>query len=261
MHQLTNNTKGETILETLIALTILSIGVVMSATIIGSSIRNVNASKNRIIAINVAREVIEGIRNVRDTNWLKFSARKRDCWNHIPNVPTCDGTDPILPGKYLVYKREGTRQWLLDDTLGRNPVGRPEAPSDGYIYTDTNGITYYFDVDKWRDISSLFLVDVDLNYDTDGDRNLTNDKDAYNNIWTGADDALGKANATKTVFSRHVVIEYIANNGDIITGGLTDQHNRMRITAHVSWQEGKNRFSTSLSTHITDYLGRQVLSN
>jgi len=35
----------------------------------------------RIVAINIAREGMEGLRNMRDTNWMKFSGDRRGRWN------------------------------------------------------------------------------------------------------------------------------------------------------------------------------------
>ena len=63
-----NHRKGETILETLIAMGILLIGITMASTIMSSSIRNINSSKNRVVAVNLAKEGLEAIRNIRDTN-------------------------------------------------------------------------------------------------------------------------------------------------------------------------------------------------
>lgn len=243
MIQPKKNTKGETILETIIALSILSIGIVFSGTIIGTSLRNINATKNRIIAVNIAREGIEAMRNIRDTNWLKFSNKRRQCWNHDPNpaFATCDGSDEILPGDYIIYKEEENEKWRL----GPIEIPDPEIP------------------EKFLDTTKLSLVDIDTNVDTDGDRNKTNDIDAYNHILTEDGDALGRDNAVRTVFKRSININYIDNDGVLITdpANLTVQHNRMRIVANVTWQEGKNQFSTQLATHLTDYLGREMLTN
>ena len=106
MNCLKKNKKGEIILETIIAMGILAIGITTSSALLSSSIRNMNSSKNRIIAVNIAREGIEAVRNIRDTNWLKFQANIRKCWNHNPDTDTCNNSDkPIFPGKYIIYKQ------------------------------------------------------------------------------------------------------------------------------------------------------------
>lgn len=77
-----NKTKhtGETIIEILVAILILSTILISAFTMLNRSIdANVNI-KNRIIALNIAREGIESVRNLRDTNWLKYSGDRRGKW-------------------------------------------------------------------------------------------------------------------------------------------------------------------------------------
>lgn len=264
----------------------------MAGTLIGMSLRNMNSSKNRIIAINIAREEIEAMRNIRDTNWLKFSTLRRECWNNFPAqdyLATCDGNNPIVPGNYIIYKQgdddgidgivEDTFRFRLQKIGNLLPLGDqlpnpPPAPiPDQIYYNTTSGNTFYWNnsQSKWEDLTKIYLVDVDLDVDTDGDRNLTNDTDAYNHIYTENDDALGRLNSRKTVFNRFITIEYLKNSSTAVSSktawdtevgaGQESNLNRMRVTAHVSWQAGKNRFSTKLITHLTDYLGRENLNN
>lgn len=84
-------TRGETLTETLVALFILALSIVAAVTLLVSSIRANEASRERIIAINIARTGLEAIHNIRDTNWLVHSADKRLCWNNMPNE-TCEDT-------------------------------------------------------------------------------------------------------------------------------------------------------------------------
>ena len=273
MRSIFRHTKGETILETMIAMTILSLGITMTTTIIASSLRNINASKNRVIAVNIAREGIEAMRNIRDTNWLKYSSKKRDCWNHNPKYSNCPGDTLgetlIKAGDSLIYKEEDYSEWVLQE-LGFGD-DYDEGPNDhayvtpGNYYTDTTtNTTYYWDVEKtrWEDVRKLFLVDINFEYDSNNDLINNNDTDAYNHIYVANNDALGAEESdgyqpAKTVFKRYITIEYLENNGDN-TG--TEADNRMRITSTVLWREGKFEFKTDLSTHLTDYLDRNNLN-
>lgn len=70
---------GFTILEMLLALSVLSVGIMAAFTL---SISNLQTAKNnyqRILAVNLAREGIEIVRNIRDTNWLKIDKNVADC--------------------------------------------------------------------------------------------------------------------------------------------------------------------------------------
>lgn len=71
---------GETLLEIMIALGIAAVVLISVFSMLSITIStNVNV-ENRIIALNLAREGIEVVRNVRDTNWLRFSGSRRENW-------------------------------------------------------------------------------------------------------------------------------------------------------------------------------------
>jgi hypothetical protein len=229
------NIKGETIAETIIALSVLAIGITLSSVLMGNSLRNMNSSKSRVVAVNIAREGIEAMRNIRDTNWLKFSSQRRGCWNHmpVPNPDVCDG-DPlnsIQPGNYIVYKDMDFR-WRL-------------APA----------------IVALKDLSDVYLVDIDTNKDTSGDSLKDNDEDMYNHISTTGnpanEDAIGRDNAVDTGFKRTINISYLTNNGG--TGTTTD--NRMVVSSTVTWVRGDANHTTQLTTHLSDYLGRDNLTD
>lgn len=279
-----NHRRGESILETVIAMTILAIGISLASTIIGSSLRSINASKNRIIAIGIAREGLEAIRNIRDSNWLKFNSKKRECWNHNPGPSvsdSCDGSTPIDPGEYIVYKQELTNpsdpvdptkvigwKWRLESLKVLNEYWDPPSPGPGpgakaTYYNKTDKRTYAWNGKEWVDMAQLYLVDADPLVDSDNDRNYTNDPDAYNHTLVDEENAYGKEFSRKTAFRRTVTISYLANNGTEITNpaSMSKEINRMRIRATVPWQEGKFQFKTDLATTLTDYQGRENLNN
>ncbi len=292
---LRKNKRGESILETVIAMAILAIGISIVSTIIGSSIRNINASKNRIIAIGIAREGLEAMRNIRDTNWLKFNSKKRECWNHNPGqlvlgqlvADTCDGLTPIQPGRYIIYKEVIMDtsippkiigwKWRLEN-LVKNPSGDSfplsPTPNTGDIFYKIGvNIAYAWNGTEWVELAQLYLIDVDplVDSDKDGDKAIdpennkykTNDSDMYNHALVEGDNALGKDYAIKSPFKRILTIYYLENDGDKITdpNDMSDDHNRMRIRSEVEWQEGKFKFKTDLATTLTDYQGRENLNN
>ena len=59
--------------EVLIALTVLIIGAMGSLRLLGVAGVNNQLTKERVLATNLAREGIEAVRNIRDTNWLRFA--------------------------------------------------------------------------------------------------------------------------------------------------------------------------------------------
>lgn len=255
--------KGESLAETMIALSILAIGITLSALVVSNALTNMSISRNRVVAVNIAREGLEAMRNIRDTNWLKFSDDRRICWNHTPGIngtngdladDFCNGTDPLLPGDYIIYKND-EYGWKLEP------------------YTSI------------PDNSGLYEVDIDPDVDTDNDGNEINDADIYNHIDIVDGDPLMVGGTEKrTPFKRVISIAYLENvptdsppsndtpPDDVINTpaewlalAAPSEVNRMLITTTVTWQEA-NRSNTivhnvDLQTILTDYLGRDNLSS
>ena len=249
-------TKGESLLEGIIAFTILGLGIAFSGVIMGTSIRNMDNSKNRVIAINAAREGIEAMRNIRDTNWLAYSTKRRSCWNHMPqkNPSTGCTTSLISPGRYIIYK-DGTYRWRLTPISADGAHSSAALPSttDLQIYYDNNNL-YRADNSKWVDARTLYSVDIEPNKDSDNDGTQDNDQDFLNNIFIKDGDAWGKK-VRKTALKREINIGYLKNDGS--TGNTTN--NRMLITSKVTWIKGDKEFKVELKTHLTDYLGREKI--
>jgi len=241
--KISRNIKGETLAETIIALSILAIGITIASTIMLNSMRNLTNAKNRVLAVNIAREGIEAMRNIRDTNWLYYSDKRRTCWNHDPSVPSCDGSDPIEPGVYIVYKADDQSWQIADANVGTAPTKLSLVDIDDTIDSDN--------------------ADGD-NLDTTGnsdDFNMYNHKDAI------AVDALGAETRTSP-FSRYITVEYLENAPSSPTSSIdtptkwtaADEFllNRMRITSTVEWERGAIH-KAELTTIITDHLGREDL--
>ena len=84
--------KAETLLEVIIAIFVVALGTTTASTLIISAIQANTFSKDNLVALNLAVEGIEAVRNIRDTNWLKFgfdkenfnaSSRKEDKMNNL----------------------------------------------------------------------------------------------------------------------------------------------------------------------------------
>ena len=67
-------------IELMAVLAIMGLGIAaMSGTVV-SGIYFANSTEKNIKAIGIAREGLEGVMNIRDTNWLRFSSDKVNCW-------------------------------------------------------------------------------------------------------------------------------------------------------------------------------------
>lgn len=90
MRKLFNNKKGFTLTEVMIGMTILTIAIVSATSLLVGLISTNQNNLHTLQANYLAMEGIEGVRNIRDTNWL----HNRD-W--LGGIPALWGTAFVVP--------------------------------------------------------------------------------------------------------------------------------------------------------------------
>ena len=88
---------GETLIEVLIAVTIFSTVLIGALTALSKSISSLSKTKYRIVALNLAREGVEAVRSIRDTNWIKYSGDRDAKWLKISNNESIPGDKFYIP--------------------------------------------------------------------------------------------------------------------------------------------------------------------
>ena len=81
--------KATSILEAMIVLLIIVTWIIGLYNIFNESLKLSETTKNRIEAIEIAREWIEAMKNIRDTNWLMFGWDTKNCFNTFNYNPQC----------------------------------------------------------------------------------------------------------------------------------------------------------------------------
>ncbi len=84
MHQLKNkliNNSGQTLIETVIGIFILVTGIAAAVGLAVFALAGSQSAARQIVAIGLAREGVEAVKNMRDTNWLKQTAIDTNCYN------------------------------------------------------------------------------------------------------------------------------------------------------------------------------------
>ncbi len=126
------NKTATSIAEAMVLMMIIVTGVTWMYKIYNSSIRLERATSNKIIAINIAREWIEAMKNIRNTNWILFSSDVNNCWNTLNYQNACvwdniSWTDIENNKSYVIYKNQQDRwtltwstTWLYSDNIYRN---------------------------------------------------------------------------------------------------------------------------------------------
>lgn len=180
--QTNTSQSGQTIIETMVAVFILVMGITAA---VGLAVFAMNTSTNvlkQIVANGLAREGIEAVKNMRDTNWLKQTL-STDCYDYPSATLSARCYKTWLTntgsGEYTLNTGVGTNQhrvdydpstgtWVLDKAgngrLGLNFNNNVTANGfAGYFYISGNNGTVTSDLDPGTKayFYRTVLVDVD----------------------------------------------------------------------------------------------------
>lgn len=135
------NQKGQILIETVIALGILVVGVfsIVNMSIIVNQLSR--ASSDRVTAVNLAREGIELVRLVRDSNWLDPA----QTWPYSINV-----------GSYIVDSEDGD---VLTEITG-NPPTVEACGATCQLYIDTNNRYTHTVTGTVTDFRRMIKIDI-----------------------------------------------------------------------------------------------------
>lgn len=138
---------AETLAEVIIAITVLTLGTGSATVLVMTSIRATHSGEDRLVAYNLAREGVEAVRNLRDTNWLRFPSERASCWDtYGVTVATACGTGNKLgtaaPGQTITVSPNLTGpNELFTWTVVTTPTSPQQklyvvsAPGGGTLYT------------------------------------------------------------------------------------------------------------------------------
>lgn len=127
MASLNKNKAGQTLIETLVAIFMLVMGVTAA---IGLAIYAFNSSSTvtkQIIATGLAREGVEAVKNMRDTNWLKDALTINGCYDYASsqaNKANCY--------QNWLGSASGTVPFCINPTSGNGPCIGDISGSPGY---------------------------------------------------------------------------------------------------------------------------------
>lgn len=104
--------RGQSLIESIIALTIIISGLGGAVTLMTYSLRSSEATLNRLIAQNLAAEGVEVVTNIRDSNYLA---------GDVFDAGLDGGSDTTAIATF----DEGTNTWFLD--FATNDIAEPTA--------------------------------------------------------------------------------------------------------------------------------------
>ena len=168
--------QGQTMIETLVAIFILVMGITAA---IGLAIYALATSSNvtkQIIAVGLARQGLEAVKNMRDTNWLQQTSLDTNCYDYASGAndakcythwlnklycidPTnnngnCDGSgttqdyflgfDPTTSSFWNLQRQlNATNYGLMFDSANASNQGFYESGSSGVSCTGGSGMADY----------------------------------------------------------------------------------------------------------------------
>lgn len=81
--QLTLRTSGFTLREILIVIVVISVGLLSVVVVLNDGMKYIQKTRQKVIAINLAREWMEAVYQIRDTNRTRWAGVKDACWLKI----------------------------------------------------------------------------------------------------------------------------------------------------------------------------------
>lgn len=93
--RISKTSRGSTIAEAMIVLLVVTAGVTGTYQMLQGGVKLASATESRIQAINLAREGIEAMENVRNTNWTKFSSDLENCFDVADYNGGCVGSPSV----------------------------------------------------------------------------------------------------------------------------------------------------------------------
>lgn len=148
------------IIEVMVGIFIFTVGLVWVYALILSSMQLNDYSKNSIIASNLARESIEMVRNIRDSNFKNLEK-----WDSIPGS---NGASLFQTGVYFTLENDINEldhqdfelKWISNFVEGKNMV--PEMENYRLCLTPESLYTYHCDANTTKTPFYRYIVFQDL---------------------------------------------------------------------------------------------------
>jgi len=162
--------KATSIVEVLVIMLIVIIWVVWMYNIFSKWQSLSNTTANRIQAIWIAREWLEAMINIRDTNYILFSSSYSWCRNTINYDSTCVSSNPniISAWSYKIYQDYDNRWKVFSWTT--NSYSNTTYRNFFKVWIDWN---WLYTQSWWTDTKPLFTREIKVSYPSSDKMNLT----------------------------------------------------------------------------------------
>ena len=205
------NKRGETLIEVIVAVGVLAIGAITATSLMISTLRGTSVSKNYLVAVNLAREGIEAVRSIRDTNWLRFAYDTNNCWDvkSDEEVVAANGNCIAATKFNTIVAPEYYRVNMTPQSTAQSPE---KAPFKFFLEAATSKFIPLIDGGARK----FYLIEPDVN---------------NSNIYRHTDN-IGEYASSGTSFYRAIIFENISD-----TAAPGTPAEKLKVVSAVQWLE------------------------
>jgi hypothetical protein len=173
------NKSATSIVEAIIAIIIITTWIIWLYDVYDASLNLEKHIDNKMTATSIAREWLEAVTNIRDTNWIILWSDIDNCWNTLNYNPLCvlDNTftyDIKEWWHYIVY-RNANHRWILEEkTLWTYDYNNATYRSNYGVWIDSDWFytqTWTTNNMKHRYTREIVFRYIDTNWNWFGDSN------------------------------------------------------------------------------------------
>lgn len=160
------NKNWTTIVEVMVVMLIIVVWIIWASNIYQKSQDLTISTQNRLIAIDIAREWIEAVTNIRDTNWVLFSANTNYCWNVLNYNSNCltaiNQAHNITNWSYNIT-RDINNRWILTK-YPWTIYDYKNVPYQNHFKIKKDANWFYTQWSGWTDFKPLFTREIKITY-------------------------------------------------------------------------------------------------
>lgn len=181
-----------------------------------------NSTANKIQAIQIAREGIEAVKNIRDTNWILFWSDTKSCWNTFNYNNTC--------------------VWDPAHLFRISWWNGPAAPNKKWYTISTNS-------DNRWELSPI--IDNESNFTYSNSSFRSNFKVWYDTDWSYTQSSI--VSETTPLFTRLIKFNYLDTDWDTFWDSRDDE--KLRVRSIVEWSDNSssNPHKVEFTTVLTNW--------
>ena len=164
------NISGTSIIEAMVVLLVVLIAITWAYDMFANAIRVTEWSENKLMAISIAKEWIEAVTNIRDTNWKVLPWDYKNCWNVLNYNTDCfndNVTFNDIPDNwsFTVWKDTNDYRWKLTQYSSWS-YSDSTYRTNFQVGIDTLG--FFTQTGTVNNLKPIFTREIEINYLEDG---------------------------------------------------------------------------------------------